>query len=57
MVQGYIWLGENQPNDVDDNESENHGEKWLLGFDETLGDVYLKDCKVVMQDIKNVPST
>lgn len=57
MVQGYIWLGENQPNDVDDNESENHGEKWLLGFDETLGDVYIKDCKVVMQDIKNVPST
>ena len=35
------------------NDSENKDEQWFLGFDEKGGDVFLKDVRVVVEDIGN----
>ena len=39
--------GENQPNDVDDNNSENDNEKWFKGY-EAVKDVYIKESRVII---------
>ena len=35
------------------NDSESEDEQWFLGFDEKGGDIFLKDVRVIVEDIGN----
>ena len=44
---------EDKPHSYVLNDSESEDEQWFLGFDEKGGDVFLKDVRVVVEDIGN----
>ena len=44
---------EDEPHGHVPNDSESKDEQWFLGFDEKSGDVFLKEVRVVVEDISN----
>ena len=44
---------EDEPHVHVPNDSKSEDEQWLLGFDEKGGDVFLKDVRVVVEEIGN----
>ena len=44
---------EDEPHGHVPNDNESEDQQWLLGFDEKGGDVFVKDFRVVVEDIGN----
>ena len=44
---------EDEPHGHVPHDSESKDEQWFLGFDEKGGDVFLKDVRVILEDIGN----